>query len=397
MSAAPTTKYETKLPPAVQRQLNELAALAGAQEQPAPPATPDGNTAPAAAPVATAAAAPGATAATPAPVAAEAAPVPVAPAAPDEQPKAAAEAPLPGPTAEDLAKAEQRFRVIQGKYQSEVPRLNQQLRQALATIADLEKRVVVPAPGTAPAPAPVAAPAAPAPERPVTKADITEADVRAEVSQADIDEYGMDFWRSVLAREKEMERRLRRELASVPVAAAEQPKLEMMEYQLERVRLTQFENDLSAFHPDWREVNGTEAWIAYLQEVNTITGQTYQQHVSAACDAYDAFRVSEIINAFKARNNGGARHAPAAAAMTTPPTSNNGKRTVILPSVEAQVTPGGHGGATVAAQKPVYTLEQYKRRENEVAQLITRNPAEAERQLVELHAAITEGRVQGLV
>jgi len=383
MSAAAPTTHETPIPAAVQKQYDDARKLlldAQAEESGQPPADPVNTATPAA------------------PVVAPAVPSPVVPASAGITATPPVVAPQPvQPVNGDSAEAwAQRYHVLQGKYQNEVPRLNSQLRQALADNANLRQQMAALQTVSQAVAAPVATPAPVTPARPLTKADITDDEVKQEVSAEDIETYGPDHWKTVIARDRNRERKLREEFSQSfrqqPAAAGGSlPEVQELRSVLAEANQTKFEDGLTVLHPDWREINETEPWKVFLAEVNPISGMTYQEHINEAQAAFSAVRVAAVLSEFKNRANGGAPAIP-----PTPPAPQPVKRTVTLPSVQAQVAPGTRA-AEPATPKPIYTMAQFQQRVKEISALGGQNEAEAKRQFEELKIAATEGRVIGMV
>lgn len=171
---------------------------------------------------------------------------------------------------------EHRYKVLKGKYDAEVPRLQQQLGQMTASIEALTRQVQ---------------------ELQQAKASI-EHEATLKLTPEEESAFGKDLielTRKVAQSEAE---RVKRELAG---------KLEQTESNVQTVSKTTeqvaYERFLSAVGqavPDWEEVNARPDWLEWLGQDDPLLGTTRQAALDQASGARDARRVAALFNAFKA-------------------------------------------------------------------------------------------------
>jgi len=163
---------------------------------------------------------------------------------------------------------EHKFKVIEGKYKAEVPRLAAQIREHNQKIADLssqneELKVVA----TQPA--------------------------QSLISPEDREKYGDDLLdvikraatEATATKDVEIDK-LKKQLESISSTTAEQ-------------RQVTFYDRLAGLVPDWVTVNDNENFHQWLDEYDELTGKRRQDLLSAAEDAQDADRVARFFNKWK--------------------------------------------------------------------------------------------------
>lgn len=204
----------------------------------------------------------------------------VEPPAPPEPPQAIA--PSEPPQDQDAAYWRQRFDVMQGKYNSEVPRLNEQLRQMAEQMQALTSRLDKLPPTPAPQPAP---------ERPM-------------VTPQDEDKFGADLievmrraardeLRTILTRVEAIE-------SAVKSVAPQVERVKRVEQEVAQSRADKFWTDLAAAVPDWEQVNSSQPWLDWLKEVDPLIGVPRQVVLEHAQRQLDAQRAIAVFKAFKA-------------------------------------------------------------------------------------------------
>ena len=310
------------LPKTVQRQLEAAEALAAAQAQaPQPSVVTD---------VSQLAAAP----------------------APQEPP--AAPAAQPASPAEDW---QQKYRSLQGMYQAEVPELRAKTKLAESELTALKEQVRA---------LTVAAQAA-------QQATKTEPDPR------DVSAFGEDMIDMVRRYAEQTLAAVRGEVTGqlqtldARVGALEGA-VTGVSKRTEATLETQFYAALTSMVPDWKELNASEPWLAWLSQVDEVYGVPRQAALDQAHQRGDVERVAAVFKMFKAQQP--AR--PSAA-------------------LASQVSPDAGGGASapqapqarpLMAQKAVQTFY------NDVARGRYRGrEAEAERIEAEINQAAAEGRI----
>jgi hypothetical protein len=286
-------------------------------------------------------------------------PAPETPAAPDPAAPTPAPTPAPAPTHDDAA-AEARYKVLQGKYNAEIPALHQQTRELNAQVARLTAALQQQQ-ESKPAPAPTELPGA---------------------TPKDIDDFGGDMVGMV-------QRIAHSSISTLAVRIDNEfAKLRSeLSHLTGRAQLTasqQFDKDLLAAVPDWAEVDAEPEWLTWLGEADPFTGIARQSLLTDAHQNLDAKRVAAIFNAYKATKPA----APAAPETPAAPSVDRSalERQVAPNRASAQATPQQ---ATVsvwtdAAIEAFYRdvkLGKFRGRETEQATI------EAD-----LNAAIAEGR-----
>lgn len=240
---------------------------------------------------------------------------PVAPPAPTPPaPPAVADtpAPAPAPTAAPPAsapadpKAEDRYRVLQGKYNAEVPRLSSERDQALRQAEEYKRQADE------------------------LRKQLEAAPKPKLVTPEEVEQFGDGM--------VDMVRRAAREELS-----AEQVRLAKLEAEIADLRSgvstsrqLGFLETLTRDHADWPEINKDPAFHVWLAESDPLSGYSRQQLLDAAQDSQDGKRASAIFAAFKrARDSWTAESQSAlselavpgntAAATATPDTSTQGR------------------------------------------------------------------------
>lgn len=166
------------------------------------------------------------------------------------------------PNAEDW---EHRFKVLQGKYNSEVPRFAEQVRELTKRIEGLET------------------------ENQTLKAEPP----KPLVTQNEIDEYGeglIDVARRIAQEEvakKQIEiDALKRQLTDVSQATT-------------NTVVNDFYRSLNAIVPDWEKLNTDPAFLKWLEEKDELTGEQRMNLLARAEQSRDAVRVGNFFNVFK--------------------------------------------------------------------------------------------------
>lgn len=165
---------------------------------------------------------------------------------PEPSPEPAPEPPVaPSDVAPDSAseaKWEHKYRRLQGKYDAEVPRLHQQLREVTATLQQLQAQQAAPPPPPAPSP---------------TKD--TEPD--RYVSDEDVANYGEDFVDIQKRITLDATREMRKQIADL------QAQLQQTGSQMSAVS---FETKLLQAVPDFPVIDANPNWIAWLNEFDPL-------------------------------------------------------------------------------------------------------------------------------
>jgi len=242
---------------------------------------------------------------------------PAAPATPAQpinpaQPPVATPAPDSAPAPAPAVDWKHRFDVVNGKYVKETARLRDQVNQLTAK---LEQATQAPAPA---APPPTVTPqATPANE-------ITDEMVKSIATAEQIDEDGIDYWRTVI--------KAQRALAATNTGTSEEVK--ELRQSIEQQAEDRFYADLTQLVPDWQTVNAMDEFDAFLEEVDPLSGFSYGALLNEHVKSRDPVRVSNLFAAFAKRNPSQTPTAPtdSTSEQVVPPNS---------PAPEPQAAPVG--------------------------------------------------------
>lgn len=189
---------------------------------------------------------------------------------------------------------EHRFKVLQGKYNSEVPRFANENKELKSRLESLE--VQLEAMKNAKAQEPL-------------------------VSQDEIDQYGeglIDVARRI-AREELMSKdteieSLKRQIADISQTTTN------------TVR-NDFFRSLSAMVPEWETLNTDPGFLKWLEEVDELTGETKQALLAKAEQASDAARVAKFFTSYKKTTSSWAANSNSALEQQVVPPTNKAPQT----------------------------------------------------------------------
>ena len=194
-------------------------------------------------------------------------------------------APVPAPTPQPAPDIwEQRYRVLQGKYDAEVPRLHAQLRETNQAVQNLNAQLA--------------------------RQNQPQVPLEKQVTQKDVEVFGGDLI-DLIGRKAQ-------EIAGAQIAslnaniAALEARLGQTAQKQEQTDEGRFYTALAVYVPDYKEINVDQDWLRWLGEVDPLTGRNRQSYLDAAAQERNADRVASIFNAFKATRT--ATQATAAAA-----------------------------------------------------------------------------------
>lgn len=214
-----------------------------------------------------------------------AAPAPASPAATSSGSAPAPAAPSRQEDSVDYWK--HRFSVLQGKYNAEVPALQQQVMELTRS---------------APVTVPPASPSASAP-----------APSGSSISAEEIEEYGQDFFDVVGRRALEVIRPVLEQMVNERIGNVAS-KVERITTSVEQTATERFFRDLGELVPTWATINQEQGWLEWLDEVDQFSGQTRQALLNDARAKLDARRAAAL---FKAYGESSAQHAHAAPGAAT--------------------------------------------------------------------------------
>lgn len=229
---------------------------------------------------------------------------------------------------------EQRYRSLQGKYDTEVPALSRELREARQReqqlsqeMADLRAEVQALREQGKPEGAPQG-----------DHSGAIRVSIPKEIRERYEPEYGAEFVD------------IAQEIAEAVVRDYMRQKVQPLESQINETRREvsevgravsdrEFFTELRDRVPDWDQVDRDEAWLAWLAEYEPLTGKTRQNALDEAYKERDHVRVAALFNAFKGGRQPASRK----------------------PEIESQIAPGKRGGGAEPTPKPRYTLDDWTR------------------------------------
>lgn len=261
--------------------------------------------------------------------------------APKEEPKVepvpAASAPPENATApvEHKDDYEAKYKVLSGKYSTEVPRMAAEIRQLKEQTQKLEAEL---------------------------NAARNQPSVPPTVKPEEVERYGEEF--------VDFTRRVAQSVS--PEVGEIKKTVDQLRAEQERLARDRFFSDLATKAPQWETLNTDSGFLAWLAELDPYTGRPRQELFDDAYSRWDAWRVANFFNSY-----GGTK--PAAASPK--------------PSLEEQVVPSASRAESPPPAKKVYTVSQVQKFYSDV-----RNgrysPDEAGRIERDIFAAQAEGRLR---
>ena len=267
-----------------------------------------------------------------------------------ETPDTTVDTPAVEPT--DLEKAASKFKVLQGKYNAEVPRLHQEIRDMTSQMTTLQAQL-----DTTPAP--------------VVK-DLEATDLNIE----DYAEYGAEF--------ETLAKMVKTLTSQVETLNTENTSLKQS---VDNVEVTQsntvsdsFWRSLEEAVPDWETINSNPDFVQWLQEVDVVSGTTRQTHLN---DASETLNARKTISIFKLFNDSVAEES----------NNNNQRNTNIARQAQPDSvdTPG-----PVSQTKRLYTRKEIKEFYKDVSNGKWKGHEQEQAKVeADIFAAPQEGRIVG--
>jgi hypothetical protein len=320
---------------------------------------------------------------------------------PGQQPAAAASPSPPAPAAQPAIPSpedswEKKFRVLQGKYNAEVPRLSQQIRELTSDNQNLRSQLtttqaLLTSLGQQRASAPAATPA-PAPAAAGSKL----------VKDEEVKTFGADLYDFI-------QRAAREVMPAAPAAPAPQvaQQVQQVQQQVQQLgaEVAQTKQQkmftlLTEQVPTWEQLNGDPEFLTWLDQIDPYAGVKRQQLFDQAAERFDGPRVVAFFKGFQNEHAAvtppaSQTPAPAAAPPAAPPAGTPA-------TLERLVAPGtakaGAAGAPNEAQKRVYTradIEDFTRRKNHFVIKGKKVPDALVAEEREILKAANEGRISG--
>lgn len=168
---------------------------------------------------------------------------------------------------------EQRYKVIEGKYRAEVPRMAAENRDLRNKVDDLAAQV----------------------ESMKSQAVSSKAPL---INEADREKYGDDLLDVI-------KRAAQQETAGKDVEIADlQRKLDSVQSKTAQSLEVSFYDRLNSMAPDWVSINSEDGFLRWLDEYDELTGRTRQDLLSMAEQDRDAERVARFFNKWKSGQSG---------------------------------------------------------------------------------------------
>lgn len=281
--------------------------------------------------------------------------------APQVEPQAQETAPAPQPPAPAPSTDvnwEHKFKTLQGIFNAEVPKLQQQNKELNAKLHEAIDRV----------------------EKLAQQPKPQDTPQQPTLDPKDVDNFGQDLVEMV---QRQTQAVLGRVAGKMDAVVADfEKRISQVEQALkgttQTVAMTAeevFFTKLTGLVPDWEQINGDEQFLAWLAETDPVYGQPRQAALTSAQNAMDVNRVANVFKAFKAL-------------LPQPPK---------VDPLAKQVSPKSAAAAAPQAptEKPVITQKQVQTFYHEVATGKYRGrEVEAQRLEQMINEAMAEGRIR---
>ena len=269
---------------------------------------------------------------------------------------------------EDEETFAQKYRSLQGMFNSQFPRLQKENRELRERLAQMENLL------------------ASMKQAEKSSSSPTTTQIQKLVSDKEVEEYGeetVDLFRRV-SREEYMP--VMQKLASLESTLKQLqekvvPQVETVVRTQARTTEERFWDSLERAVPDWREINGNQDFHTWLLEYDPLIGDTRQSLLEQAQATFDANRVVHFFNTWKSSNQG-----KAGKANPNPARSE----------LEKQVAPGRARAASSksGSEARTYTPQDIKKFFDDVRKGVYKG-REEERNRIErdIFAAQQQGRI----
>lgn len=195
-----------------------------------------------------------------------------APAQPVVEPVPQVTAPAPAPATDPW---ETKFKVLKGKYDAEVPRLSQQVRELMQANQNMMAQMEE------------------------FKTSRAQADVPSLVTDADKEAFGADLIGMTERVAKQQMLAMKHELDKVSRQYEQlKSKMERTETNVQVTAEDTYRMNLTQLVPNWSEINESTAWLEWLEEVDPVFGTQRQAALNRAFEALDARATAAIFQAF---------------------------------------------------------------------------------------------------
>lgn len=228
---------------------------------------------------------------------------------------------------------EQKYKVLQGKYNAEVPRYARELRD-LKDQLESQTSILAGLENIRNEPAPVA----------------PQVSGSSSISQEEIDDYGPEFF-DIVARQAS--------LAMSPQLAEIKQQLQQMNSGMGNVAQRLQQTDQERVHayldnnvPSWQQLNDDDGFLTWLEQVDRFTGQSRRKLLTEAYQQHDAPRVAAFFTSYQEEN------AAVTPASEPSPQPDTGPAKVPLSQFVAPGAPRESGTADAQDGKQTWTQAQ---------------------------------------
>ena len=215
---------------------------------------------------------------------------------------------------------EQKFKTLQGMYNTDVPQLRTQEKIHASEVIALKEQVRALS---------AAQQAKPAEQQP------------KQIDPRDVESFGADMIEMVQRYASQTYEAIRNEFGTH--AAQIDSRLKELENRIVGVSTktdstleTQFYATLKQLVPDWREINASEAWLAWLAEVDPVYGVPRQTALDAAHERGNVEHVANVFRMFKSMQP--AKPSAALAAQVSPTGTGAGVTVVSTPAAPQMIS-----------------------------------------------------------
>lgn len=279
-----------------------------------------------------------------------------APAQPVVEPVPQVTAPAPAPATDPW---ETKFKVLKGKYDAEVPRLSQQVRELMQANQNMMAQMEE------------------------FKTSRAQADVQNLVTDADKEAFGADLIGMTERVAKQQMQAMQRELDVMHRKYDElKSKMERTETSVQGTAEDAYRINLTQMVPNWAEINERQEWLEWLGEVDPVFGTQRQAALDKAYAALDYRATAQIFNAFVRSQT------PAEPAKPVKSPKDELQRQVAPSRSRAAVTPQADEWS-----EKIWTPQEIEQFYNDQRKGVY-SLADADRIAAEIDRAVAQGRVR---
>lgn len=252
---------------------------------------------------------------------------------------------------------ERQYKVLRGKYDAEVPRMQHQLREQARQMQELQARL----------------------EQAMKQPEKPSAEEKALVTDKDVEDFGSDLIDMVRrASRDETSRELSKQLEGFKkeIAAVLQ-QVSQVQQHVQLSESDKFWGRVKALIPDWETIDQDQNWIDFLDTAPGYTTETYRELAAKAISAGKADAVAQLVDLWRGPKQ------PEPAAKQEP-----------NPELQRQIQPSSVKSSTpVNPAAKMYTLAEYEAL-LDVKNINKYGSKKADEMVEEANRALAEGRVR---